>query len=166
MILLTMLKSSRAMKSEDDFINKVRREITMPGGDRTGPMGAGPMTGRGAGMCAGYDVPGYMNPSFGRGFGGGRGRGYGRGGGMGGGRGWRNQFYASGLPGWARGYDYPYPHPAGFPTGFSTAATPRATQAEELANLKEQAQYFKRALDDIEGHINELQQDAGNASEA
>ena len=26
----------------------------MPGGDRTGPMGMGQMTGRGAGYCAGY----------------------------------------------------------------------------------------------------------------
>ena len=41
----------------------------MPRGDRTGPGGAGPMTGRAAGYCAGYPVPGYMNP----------GRGYGRG---------------------------------------------------------------------------------------
>ena len=47
----------------------------MPRGDRTGPMGAGPMTGRGVGFCAGYDVPGYMNSSFERGFG----RGFGRG---------------------------------------------------------------------------------------
>lgn len=36
--------------------------ITMPGGDRTGPMGMGPMTGRAAGYCAGYPVPGYTNP--------------------------------------------------------------------------------------------------------
>jgi hypothetical protein len=34
----------------------------MPGGDRTGPAGLGPMTGRGAGYCAGFDVPGYANP--------------------------------------------------------------------------------------------------------
>ena len=34
----------------------------MPGGDRTGPAGMGPMTGRGAGFCAGYPMPGYMNP--------------------------------------------------------------------------------------------------------
>jgi hypothetical protein len=41
----------------------------MPGGDRTGPMGMGPMTGRAAGYCAGYPVPGYMDPIPGRGFG-------------------------------------------------------------------------------------------------
>jgi len=34
----------------------------MPFGDGTGPMGLGPMTGRAAGYCAGYSVPGYMNP--------------------------------------------------------------------------------------------------------
>ena len=34
----------------------------MPRGDGTGPAGMGPMTGRAAGFCAGYPVPGYMNP--------------------------------------------------------------------------------------------------------
>jgi len=42
----------------------------MPGGDRTGPAGMGPMTGRAAGYCAGYPVPGFMNPIPGQGFGG------------------------------------------------------------------------------------------------
>lgn len=61
----------------------------MPGGDRTGPQGMGPMTGRAAGYCAGYNVPGYMNPYGGRGMGfgrmmGGRGGGFGRGRGYGG----------------------------------------------------------------------------------
>jgi hypothetical protein len=49
----------------------------MPRGDRTGPYGAGPMTGRAAGYCAGYSVPGYTNPR--RGYGRGWGRGFGRG---------------------------------------------------------------------------------------
>ncbi len=55
----------------------------MPGGNGTGPMEMGPMTGRGAGYCAGYQMPGYANPIPGRGcgrgfgFGGGRGRGFG-----------------------------------------------------------------------------------------
>jgi len=34
----------------------------MPRGDRTGPAGMGPMTGRAAGYCAGYNVPGFINP--------------------------------------------------------------------------------------------------------
>ena len=38
----------------------------MPRGNGTGPMGLGPMTGRAAGYCAGYGVPGYMNPYGGR----------------------------------------------------------------------------------------------------
>ena len=68
----------------------------MPGGDRRGPAGMGPMTGRAAGYCAGYDTPGFANPGpggrgFGRGFGGGRGFGRGRGFGWG-----RGAFYGPG----------------------------------------------------------------------
>ena len=66
----------------------------MPGGDRTGPMGMGPMTGRAAGYCVGSPTPGFMNAPGGRGF---RGRGFG-----GGGFGRRNWFYATGLTGWQR----------------------------------------------------------------
>jgi len=33
----------------------------MPGGDRTGPWGMGPRTGRKAGFCSGYKKPGFMN---------------------------------------------------------------------------------------------------------
>ena len=75
----------------------------MPGGDRTGPWGAGPMTGRAAGHCAGYGRPGFMNPQFGRGHGSGGGwaGAHGRGG-FGGGRGWRHWYHATGLPRWAR----------------------------------------------------------------
>lgn len=51
----------------------------MPGRDGTGPMGAGAMTGRGFGLCAG-GVPGYgagrgMGLGWRRGFGCGRGLG-------------------------------------------------------------------------------------------
>ncbi|MBU4487403.1 MAG: DUF5320 domain-containing protein [Candidatus Delongbacteria bacterium] len=55
----------------------------MPRGDRTGPDGAGQMTGRGLGYCAGYIEPGYTavggrGYSFGgRGFGRGNGRRFG-----------------------------------------------------------------------------------------
>jgi len=38
----------------------------MPAGDGTGPMGWGPMSGRAAGYCAGFAVPGYVNPGRGR----------------------------------------------------------------------------------------------------
>jgi len=68
----------------------------MPRGDRTGPWGEGPMTGRGAGRCAGFPVPGYRNPvgfRCGRGFGRGFGFGFGRG------RGFGRGFYGAGFPG-------------------------------------------------------------------
>ena len=68
----------------------------MPRGDRTGPLGMGPMTGRAAGYCAGYPVPGYLNPVGGRG-----------------GRGYRHWYHATGLPGWVRfGYAPAYQAPS------------------------------------------------------
>ncbi len=48
----------------------------MPRGDGTGPMGMGPMTGRGAGLCSGFAAPGAANNLGG--FGGGCRRGGGR----------------------------------------------------------------------------------------
>lgn len=64
----------------------------MPGGDRRGPMGQGPRTGRGQGYCSGYDEPGFTAGGYGMGMG--RGRGFGRGMGRGGGFG----------PGFGRGF--------------------------------------------------------------
>jgi len=49
----------------------------MPQGDRTGPNGRGPLTGRQMGLCAGYNIPDFENQRFGRGQG--MGRGFGRG---------------------------------------------------------------------------------------
>jgi hypothetical protein len=64
----------------------------MPRGDRTGPNGQGPMTGRRLGFCTGNDVPGFMETGIGF-RGGGRfrafGRGFGHGFGRGRGFGWR-----------------------------------------------------------------------------
>ncbi len=122
----------------------------MPGGNGTGPMGMGPMTGRAAGFCAGYGVPGYQNPIGGRG-GMGTGRGFGGGRGLGGGgRGWRNQFYATGLTGWQRAA-------GGFaPTGYAGAPTaPSADQ--QLAMLKSQAEYAESQLTEIRKRIDELE---------
>jgi len=53
----------------------------MPRGDRTGPAGEGPLTGRRMGYCAGYDHPGFNNleRGYGRGFRGGFGHGRGSG---------------------------------------------------------------------------------------
>ncbi|MFA5310935.1 MAG: DUF5320 domain-containing protein [Candidatus Omnitrophota bacterium] len=106
----------------------------MPRGDGTGPMGLGPMTGRGAGYCAGYATPGYVNPVPSRGFG----------------RGRRNWYYATGLTGWQRasmgipsfGGMYPYP--------------PEVTPREEMDILKNQADLLKKQLEDIQNRIDGL----------
>jgi len=63
----------------------------MPAGDRTGPTGDGPMTGRGAGFCGGATEEDFVKAAgrrgFGQGFGAGRQRGRGGGRGFGFGRG-------------------------------------------------------------------------------
>ena len=122
----------------------------MPGGDRTGPMGMGPMTGRAAGFCAGYPVPGYTNPVGGRGY-----WGWGRGGG----RGRRNWFYATGLPGWARaGYGWPAWGGAVNPHAYGGAPlAPGLTAQQELDGLKGQAEYLEDSLDGIKKRIEELE---------
>ncbi len=122
----------------------------MPGGDRTGPLGAGQMTGRGAGLCAGFGRPGYMNPA-------GRGYGYGVGfaGRFGGGRGrgWRRQFWATGVPGWARyGWNDMMPEYMG-------GESDMPTRKVELDSLKEQAKYYGKALENIKRRIDQLQKE-------
>jgi len=119
----------------------------MPRGDRTGPLGAGPMTGRGAGYCAGYSVPGFMNPVGGRGF-------YGRGGG----RGRRGGFYGA-YPEYPPVYPmygtvpqpYPYPPVPGAPMA------PETTSEIELAALRNQAEYLSNSLDEIRKRIESLE---------
>lgn len=74
----------------------------MPAGNGTGPMGKGPMTGRGAGYCSGSNAPGFAwgcGVGRGRGFGPGFGAGYGAGSGAG--RGRRNRFFAGAPQGYA-----------------------------------------------------------------
>ena len=116
----------------------------MPRGDRTGPAGMGPMTGRAAGYCAGYNTPGFANPISGRGF-----WGAGRGG-FGGGRGHRNMYYATGLTGWARFGGAPYA--ASYPA--------QMTSAQESDYLNDQAKYFQDALENINKRIEELESES------
>lgn len=121
----------------------------MPRGDRTGPMGYGPMTGRGAGYCAGNAVPGYAGPGPGGRFG--------MRGGLGGrGRGWRHGYYATGVPGWARfgwaGPQFAPPYPV--PPDQSGAAN-------ESDVLREQAEYLQEALADVQKRLGELESGSG-----
>jgi len=84
-------------KMNEGFKFAGKEVINMPRGNGTGPAGMGPMTGRAAGFCAGFGVPGYMNPA--------------------GGAGWVNPavgragFYGSGAPAfgaYGAGYGMPY----------------------------------------------------------
>jgi hypothetical protein len=125
----------------------------MPRGDGTGPWGMGSMTGRGAGFCGGFGMPGDANPVPGRGawgWGGGGGRGRGRGL-RGGGWGRRNMYWATGLPGWARfGPSFgPGAAAPGYGAGMS--------KVEEMEVLKQQAEYFKAGLEDIEKRLQTLE---------
>ena len=108
----------------------------MPFGDRRGPLGQGPRTGRGAGLCSGSAAPGSMNRgggfgSFGRGSGG-----WGR----------RNCFQATGLTGWQRR--------AGVSGAPASPEVAGLGQAQELAALlKSLAERFERALEIIDKRI-------------
>jgi len=121
----------------------------MPGGDRTGPLGLGPMTGRAAGYCAGFAAPGYAHPvptlGWGRGRGGGRGRG-------------RWPF----LGAWA---NWPVPWlmrdlgaPAYMPHPY-TGVLPWSlvmTSDEELSVLNNQVRYVESVLKTLRSRIEEL----------
>lgn len=128
----------------------------MPGGDRTGPLGLGPMTGRAAGYCAGLSVPGYANPLCGRGFwGGGRGRG--------GGRGLRCRLYAPGFAGWSP-FLMGWPAavaatwPAASYASYGSPFVPAMTRRQEIDALKGQAEYFEDVLDGLRRRIEQLEQ--------
>jgi len=110
------------------------------------------MTGRAAGYCAGYGVPGYMNAAGGRGFG--FGRGFGRGGGWGGGgRGWRNWFYATGLTGWQRAAGLGWPAAPAAPPPVSPAITPQ----QEVEMLRAHLQQTEEALGQLKRRLEELE---------
>ena len=118
----------------------------MPRGDGTGPMGMGPMTGRGAGYCAGFGIPGFMNPTprFGMGRGYGRGR---VGGGM---------DFARGR-GYGRGFGrFAYGYPAWMPQSieFLGRDAPSAeTEMQIIENrakaLTEELEFLKKRLEEI-----------------
>ena len=121
----------------------------MPWGDKTGPMGRGPMSGRGAGYCAGYNMPGYANPVGGRGIGRGYGRGWGRGRGFGRGFGWGR--------GYGRGYGFYepyYPPESYYPQVVPVYQEP--APEEEKAYLENLVKGMEKELADIKSRIKEL----------
>jgi hypothetical protein len=105
----------------------------------------GAMTGRAAGYCAGFGMPGYANPVPGRSFGMGSGRGRGSGGrGFGGGRGWRHWFYATGLPGRMRSGAYAAPYRKSDPEMEKQALK------NEAEALQSELDFLKKRLSEIE----------------
>lgn len=111
----------------------------MPRGDRTGPSGQGPGSGRAFGYCYGFDSPGYTKgPGRGMGMGYGFGRGMGRGRGFG--RGW--------------GYSAPY---QGYTPG--SPAVSQMSKEDEIRFLKSDADALKRSQKDIEKRLGELEKE-------
>ena len=114
----------------------------MPYGNRRGPDGEGPMTGRRLGFCAGNDRPGaYADaPRMGRGGGrGGRGRGFGRG--FSRGRGYGRMDYYD---------DYPVEYPRAVPN-------PNATQNDEPGLLKRTIEYLEEELTRTKERLQKLE---------
>jgi len=123
------------------------------------------MTGRAAGYCAGYPVPGFMNPYGGRGMG----MGWGRGGGRGMGMAWRRGWGGGG--GW--GYAAPYAAPGAYAAPYAASAAPDAPYAapygaqgpwgapspeQETEMLRGQADWLKEQMDAINKRLQELEQ--------
>ena len=111
----------------------------MPGFDRTGPQGAGPMTGGARGYCN----PGFRRNTFayGRGYGMGRGFRAGFGGGPGFGRGYGRGFGARGA----------YPPAGGWYGSFSPYETPYTMSSEdELKALKNDLESINKRIQEIE----------------
>lgn len=94
-------------------------------------MGVGPLTGRAAGYCGGSPTPGNINSAGGRGAG------------MGFRRGWRNRLCATAALGWMQGGGWGGVMPLG-----------RAPE-QDLADLKQQAEYLDQSLADVRARIQE-----------
>lgn len=107
----------------------------MPGFDRTGPLGLGPRTGGGFGLCTGFVGRGAplasrfgLEPgAFGCGL-------------TNRGRGFRHRYYATGIP----------------LSAYAGATGPVPQTAEETAALQAQADRLREMLDAIEKRLKEL----------
>ncbi len=130
----------------------------MPGGDRTGPLGAGSMTGRGAGYCTDKQDLELSNPAnrFGRGRGSGwerRSRGFQ--GGRGFGRG-RRAFQQSPNFGGGRSCGSQWGVPSAW-NRFNFLSIP--SKEDQLKFLQQQASQMEAALNGIQRRMAELTQD-------
>lgn len=101
----------------------------------------GPMTGRAAGYCAGYDMPGYANPVPGPGFGRGSGRGFG----------WRQ--------GWRQGRRHAGCMPYGWGDMPPVAAR---TREHEKQFLQSQAESLQIQLNEIRKRLDDMNSQQAN----
>lgn len=129
----------------------------MPGLDQTGPMGEGPRTGRGRGICPPTGPAGDVAPVYGVGRGGlprggGRGRCFGGGRGQGRGRGWRHWQQATGLP-------------QGVRAGREPMSNVPSSPEEERSTLKAQAERLEKTLNAIRSRISEIEATGGQQEE-
>lgn len=109
----------------------------MPGGDGTGPIGQGPMTGRALGLCAGNPTPGYANPGFGQGYGRGRGRNNTRG------------F-------WGRGRRFWYRENYNIPINQPSSEEQKVYLESLIKNLEDELKAIKERLQDLSKEKKEL----------
>lgn len=154
LLALSTHTAEKALLVKDDIGRSICRKEgrIMPRGNGTGPMGMGPMSGRAAGYCGGFGVPGFVNAAPGRGMGAGFGRGFGASGAGfgGGGRGRRNMFYATGLPGWMR---YGGTVPA---YGYSAFYQNLDPETEKRA-LRNRADALQSEIDNINQRLSEME---------
>ena len=107
----------------------------MPAGDRTGPMGQGPRSGRAMGYCSGNDEPGYSYGSGARGMR------------QGAGRGFRNrQFFNSSFRGRGMGLRF---------------SNQDSSNQASSSNLEEMKEY----IEDLKNQVTLLEKDLKNISQ-
>lgn len=126
----------------------------MPRGNGTGPDGLGPMTGRGLGFCAGYDLPGYMQGGFG-----GRRGAYGGYAGYGRGMAWRR---GTGYRGYGPGWGVHFRREPIYRQDPPMQVQP---YENESSFLKEQEQILRTELELIQQRLTKLEeQDDSNSN--
>ena len=111
----------------------------MPRGDRRGPNGMGPMTGRAAGFCSGSGAPGFINTGASGGYG------------LGAGRGFRGGFQGAGFGrGYGRGVGVGFQAPYGAPV---------YSKETEKGYIENEVSFLKEQLKSLEGRLADMQED-------
>ncbi|MDX9826983.1 MAG: DUF5320 domain-containing protein [Spirochaetia bacterium] len=127
----------------------------MPNFNGTGPIGAGPMTGRGLGPCCGAQA-------YGRGMRRGNGSGMGSGGGLGMGRGMGGGFGRGAGGGFGRGVGGGLgPRMGWFPAGYG-ADDLEAREEGLKSTLEQRAAFLKAELERTESMLNAQNAQAGD----